>query len=506
MATATSQDAPRWGDTMQALEAAVLSKPDDNDLIRRYFDLAVSSQQLGKAKPVFEKLLQHYPNHHQARSLYVSLCLQLEDYRAAMAAIEILVAFSTPDDALLDAALNVREKIGIQNVQKDRHVGGRLSVCMIVRNEKRYLASCLNSIKKVADEIVLVDTGSEDRSADIARIFGAKVSQFQWRDDFSAARNAGLDKAEGDWILILDADELIAEQDHLKLKKMLADHHGETTAFSMATRNYTHNTNAVNWHPNDGSYPRHEGGIGWFPSRKIRLFPNLPEIRFQYPVHELVAPSVRSSGCTVKDCTIPIHHYGHLNETKNRKKAEAYFRMGYAKLEQLGDDVAAVRELAVQAGQLGLWSESLELWHRLLDIRPDFAEAFVNMSGASWQIARYQDAVGYAKRALELQPGSKEAGYNLAVSHLMLGRAREASDLLDALCKAAPDYLAARFMAAAAAVCMDDDEKGFALLKGLQHSAVGTALAFGIQDLKKRLHEGGRKGDAAKLDRANKRL
>ena len=506
MAAVSSHKVLHGGLTMAALESALLSTPEDSELIRRYFDAAVSSRQLDRAKSFFEKLLTCYPNRHQIRTLYISLCLQLKEYHAAMEAIETLVAFSTPDDALLDAALNVRAKIGPRSFQQADRPGIRLSVCMIARNEQRYLASCLNSIKKVAAEIVLVDTGSEDRTADIARIFGARVGNIQWCDDFAAARNVGLEQAEGDWILILDADEMIAEQDHNLLKKLLSDHCAAPAAFSMETRNYTHNGNVVKWQSNDGRYPLCEAGIGWFPSTKIRLFPNHPEIRFQFPVHELVDPTVRSAGIPVKECTIPIHHYGHLNETRNRKKAEAYFKLGYAKLDLLGNDVAAIRELAVQAGQLELWSEAMRLWQRLLKIRPEYIEAFVNLSGASWQLGHYQAALDYAQKALDRQPGLKEAHYNLAVSHMMLGRPREAFAILSVLHKKHPGYLGAQFMSAAAAACMGDHQTGRALFDALKRSPVGAATVFGIQDLIKRLRQGGREEDAKQLERATERF
>ena len=502
MTDASSQRAVDGGAGLHDLEAALFTSPENHVLIRHYFDTVVASQQKERAKPVFEKLLERYQNHHQARSLYISLCLQLNAYHDAMAAIETMVAFSTPDDAFLDAALNVREKIGPLGVASETSTGSRLSVCMIAKDEQPLLASCLNSVKKIAAEIVLVDTGSRDRTADIARIFGARVYHIEWRDDFAAARNVALEAARGDWILALDADEMIAEQDHAVLKKMLSDHLGSSTAFRLETRNYTHSANSVEWNANDGRYPLHEAGIGWFPSRKIRLFPNRPELRFQFPVHELVDPSVQSAGYSVGNCPIPIHHYGHLNETKNRKKADNYFRMGYAKLEQLGDDVAAIRELAVQAGQLEMWAESLVLWKRLLQIRPDFIEAFINMSGASWQLARYEEAYDFAQKVLVLQPGSREGQYNLAVSHLMLGRSRKAFEILHELHEKDPDYLAAQFMTAAAAVCMEDFEHGILLFKKMKASVVGATLLFGIKDLIKRLKEGRREGDAKHMEHA----
>lgn len=82
-----------------------------------------------------------------------------------------------------------------------------LSLVMIVKNESQVLERCLESVKSIVDEIVIVDTGSTDNTKEIALLYGAKVYDYEWRDDFSAARNFGLERATGNWRLILDADE-----------------------------------------------------------------------------------------------------------------------------------------------------------------------------------------------------------------------------------------------------------------------------------------------------------
>jgi glycosyltransferase involved in cell wall biosynthesis len=87
----------------------------------------------------------------------------------------------------------------------------KLSLAMIVKNEARCLARCLASAQKIAGEIVVVDTGSTDRTVEIANEHGAKVFYFDWCDDFSAARNFALAQTTGDWILVLDADETVSE-------------------------------------------------------------------------------------------------------------------------------------------------------------------------------------------------------------------------------------------------------------------------------------------------------
>lgn len=88
----------------------------------------------------------------------------------------------------------------------------KISLAMIVKNEARCLARCLRSAKKIVDEIIVVDTGSTDDTAKIANEFNAKVTRFDWCNDFSAARNFALDQASGDWILVLDADEAVSDE------------------------------------------------------------------------------------------------------------------------------------------------------------------------------------------------------------------------------------------------------------------------------------------------------
>ncbi|MEZ6014746.1 MAG: tetratricopeptide repeat protein [Planctomycetota bacterium] len=88
-----------------------------------------------------------------------------------------------------------------------------ISLCMIVRDEEQKLARCLAAAQPVVDEVVIVDTGSTDATRDIAAASGARVADFRWCDNFSAARNRSLELARGAWALVLDADELLASVD-----------------------------------------------------------------------------------------------------------------------------------------------------------------------------------------------------------------------------------------------------------------------------------------------------
>ncbi|MCI8612931.1 MAG: glycosyltransferase family 2 protein [Clostridia bacterium] len=99
----------------------------------------------------------------------------------------------------------------------------KISLCMIVKNEDKTLARCLSSVKDIVDEIIIVDTGSEDTTKDIARKFTDKVYDFEWVDDFSAARNYAFSFAQNDFVMWLDADDILSETSGKKLLKLKSD-------------------------------------------------------------------------------------------------------------------------------------------------------------------------------------------------------------------------------------------------------------------------------------------
>jgi tetratricopeptide (TPR) repeat protein len=145
-----------------------------------------------------------------------------------------------------------------------------LTASMIVRNEEHCLAECLHSIENIVDEIVIVDTGSSDQSKAIAKAFDARVFDFQWCDDFSAARNEALRHSRGEWILYIDADERLQPTDRPQVEHLLSD--PSKAAFTL-------------W-----LYP-YEGFTAY---REYRIFRNDPRIRFDGVIHETMLPSIRA--------------------------------------------------------------------------------------------------------------------------------------------------------------------------------------------------------------------
>ncbi|WP_193787683.1 glycosyltransferase [Fortiea contorta] len=146
----------------------------------------------------------------------------------------------------------------------------KLSLCMIVKNEAATLPQCLTSVKNVVDEMVVLDTGSSDRTPEIATLYGAKVHHFPWCDDFSAARNAALKHVTGDWILVLDADETLAADIVPQMKSTIQSE--EYLLINLV---------------------RYEVGAEQSPYSLVsRLFRNHPSIQFSRPYHALVDDSV----------------------------------------------------------------------------------------------------------------------------------------------------------------------------------------------------------------------
>jgi glycosyltransferase involved in cell wall biosynthesis len=221
----------------------------------------------------------------------------------------------------------------------------------------------------MVDEILIVDTGSYDGTPEIAKLFGAHVFHLEWTGDFSSARNASLERATGAWILTIDADECISPSDYENFTKLLQGGTTVNTAFLMETRNYSTKVIMENWMPNDGLYPAEETGAGWFPSVKIRLFPNRPDIRFDGSIHEMVRDSVQRAGIEIAATPLPIHHYGYLDKERQQRKENDYYLLGMKKLAEMGsDDYVALFELAIQAGSTGRYEEAVTLWNRAVAI------------------------------------------------------------------------------------------------------------------------------------------
>ncbi len=214
---------------------------------------------------------------------------------------------------------------------------------MIVKNEEMFLKQCLESIKGQVDEIIIVDTGSTDNTKEIAAKFTDKIYDFSWCNDFSAARNESLKHANGDWILVLDADEIISYEDQKKIKKLIEEK--EVGGYFLLQRNYTNDSSVFGF--TSGPAPLGRDYRGWFDSLIIRLFRNNPFVRFEGEVHERIDGTIKETSCPAIITPIIIHHYAEDKGLKVKKqKNMLYLRLAELKIKRNPKNATAHQQLA----------------------------------------------------------------------------------------------------------------------------------------------------------------
>ena len=296
---------------------------------------------------------------------------------------------------------------------------------------------------------------------------------------------------------------MISTHDYTTLQQLTADPAPEPEAYQLVTRNYINLNNIVGWRPNNGSYPDEEQGSGWMPSLKTRLWSNDAKIRFSYPVHELVEPSLEKIGIPAQPCPIIIHHYGKLDHRKAQAKGKRYFLIGLQKLDEMKDAIIPLRELAVQAGVLERHQDAIDLWQRLLQLDPDNAEAHLNLGTALFATGKIRKALTAAEKSSQLNPKLKEGYFNRSLYEIHLGRPASATKRLQKLLQQVPEYRAARFLHAAAICCRDGVKKGRrAFHKIKDNSLTAEVMAIAGEELASTLTRVGRLKDAENVKKA----
>ena len=208
--------------------------------------------------------------------------------------------------------------------------GLRLSLCMIVKDEQEMLPRCLAAARDAVDEIVVVDTGSTDRTVEIAESFGARVVHHEWNGSFADARNVSIDAAAGDWLIYLDADEVLVDGDAERLRELTGRTWRE--AFFLVETNFTGELG-------DGTAVTHNA---------LRVWRNRPEYRFEGRLHEQFAKALPGYlPERLESTNVRVEHYGYLGVVRDaREKARRNIEL----LEQQAADGV---DTAFQAFNLG---------------------------------------------------------------------------------------------------------------------------------------------------------
>jgi tetratricopeptide (TPR) repeat protein len=302
--------------------------------------------------------------------------------------------------------------------------GLRLSLCMIVRDEAQTLPRCLAAVAGAVDEIVVVDTGSTDATIDIARSFGARVLQRRWTGSFAEARNASLDAATGDWLMYLDADEVLLREDAPLLRSLISRPWRE--AFYLSETNYTGDL---------------EGG-GAVTHSALRIFRNRPEYRFRGRLHEQIADRLPGYLPERLESTgIRVEHYGYLGVVRDtREKSRRNIEL--LRLQQgesaptpflhynLGSEYLAAGEPVLALGEL-------ERSWALLAALPEadsytFAPALASrLVKALRACGRQRDAIARADESLRRFPDFTDLVLEQALAAAELGEQERASRLCE---------------------------------------------------------------------------
>jgi tetratricopeptide (TPR) repeat protein len=488
--------AGQTGEALDLIEKGFILSPHTSDFSATYNSAVTALREFPRAETVLLEASRLFPTNKKLSFLYIGVLLQQEKYPEAMRETERSMITFGIDDGILTAALQIREKVGPEMLREDRRKGS-LSACMIVKNEEEQIARCLASLKPVADEIIIADTGSTDRTRDICRAFGAQVYDFTWTNDFSEARNFSMSKARGQWVLIHDADEVISPRDYGKLRAILSQDHPKPVAYSLVTRNYSIDSVYEGWTANAGDYPGEEAGKGWFPSPKVRLLINDERFRFENPIHELLEPSLKRAGVGIKACDVVVHHYGQTDPERSQTKAEMYYAIGKKKLETDGETEAALRELAVQARAIGRYDESIELWRRYITINPGSYLPYFNMSGCYFEKEHFEEAFRHAKKAFELNRESKETVQCYAVTSLFRPDPGDSIRVLENLLQRIPPYPTGKMTLAAAFCVTGMRDKGMGYLKEIKDTGYDCSEA--LYNLSKKFLAAGKSASAIAL-------
>ncbi|MFA5857196.1 MAG: glycosyltransferase [Candidatus Pacearchaeota archaeon] len=292
-----------------------------------------------------------------------------------------------------------------------------ISVCMIVKNEEKYLENCLESIKNLASEIIIVDTGSTDNTKEIAKKYTDKVYEFSWTDNFSDARNFSLSKATKDWILSLDADEIISKQDQEKIIKIISE--DITDAFLFNWRDYTNRIGLSGWiSSKDDNYIESNVANGYLVSKVLRLFKRKENHYFEGRIHETVQNSIKNAGNKIYDSDIVIHHYGNLDKEKYSTKKIEYIELLKKRLEdkdfnEKKEDYICY-EIASQLTNSKEYDEAIK--YMVMAIKLKEEPKYLATLGSLYLIKkRYSEAERILKKAVEKDPKNASIHGNLGI-------------------------------------------------------------------------------------------
>ncbi|HZY98894.1 MAG TPA: glycosyltransferase [Candidatus Baltobacteraceae bacterium] len=289
-----------------------------------------------------------------------------------------------------------------------------ISLCMIVKNEERFLAQALHSAQDAVDEIIVVDTGSTDRTIEIAKSFGAIVVEREWRNDFAWARNQALEQASKRWILVLDADEEImpnSKSSLIALKNVPADR----TALWVRIYNRSDDYQ----------------GTGDMSHALIRVFPNDPKIRYRGLIHEFATYDNDPNGLNGVPSPIGVVHHGYVKEVvEGRGKGARNLAIVKAAAEKEPDDAFHWFNLGTTAFLCNDYETARDALEKMRTILGKQHRGFVP-NGLAVLAETYCDKLDDPVKGESIARAALEFSPHYANAHFQLGKALIAQKRFD---------------------------------------------------------------------------
>lgn len=315
---------------------------------------------------------------------------------------------------------------------------------MIVKNEEAHLGHCLASVQGLVDEMVIIDTGSTDRTVEIAKSFGAKLGHFDWINDFAAARNESLKHCTGDWVLVLDADEAIDPSDFSVIRAHLEQ--SEPLAFYMPIRTYFldggQSSLDVAVTRNESNYTEGKAYPYYAEAPGLRLFKRFDDLRFVGTVHELVNSYFESRQMPIGRTSAVLHHYGKLDTSREAIKKVLYLKLAEDDARRDPTNHQYQFNVMMQAMVAGEWKKTLraaEAYIRLKREAPFLV--FIAAGMAHYMLDRPKEALAYYDQLLLAAPEHAMALTYRAQALGRLGRLAEARESLEKAIAINPSFM-----------------------------------------------------------------
>jgi len=291
----------------------------------------------------------------------------------------------------------------------------KVSLTMIVKDEQENVPNCLSSVAELFDEIIVVDTGSTDRTREIAREFGTRVFDFVWVNDFAAARNAALARAEGDYAFWLDADDVLDPPQREKLQALLDDlRRGDEAAYVVRC----------------SCDPGPNGDGGQTVVDHIRLFPVREGVRWTYAMHEQILPSLRRANVPVRWTDVTVRHTGYTDPASRERKLQRDCKILEAELAERPDDPFVLFNMGSIAVERQDWPNALgHLQHSLRGSAPSDSivrKLYALIARCHQMLGDLQAALSACSEGLRLDPAAAELHFRKAVLHRKAGQPAEA--------------------------------------------------------------------------------